>query len=160
MYQIFRNDRGKIDAINLIETGATVPTWDESDPLTIAFHSYCQEHPDFDISDHDPAPQPEPTPEPDWDRFRIQLIMNPAVARVATIPANAYYYPQLVSAMWQMGTNPNIFHTIAILWDAMISQAPLTPTEIEHLRSIATQTHMPFTLDEQGAIAPIAWEGS
>jgi hypothetical protein len=157
MYRVFRTDSGKVDAINRIEDGATVPFWDEADPLTIEFRTWVVEHPEFDISDHEPPPTPEPTPQPDWSQFRSRLSIHAAILRIVQAdPRNLFLSQQLIAALWQLGGNPSVLTDVAQLWSMMIAIAPLSVEEVAQLSVIPVECHMPFQLDELGRIVPLS----
>ena len=153
-YKVFRNSEGRVDAINRTVDGATVPTWDRRDLITIQFQDWLANHSDFDIKDHSP-PAPQSIALPDWSQFRVRLSTHSAVARISTNPRNTFFYPQLVAAMWQMGSNPDVLVDIAMLWGGMLANAPLLPNEANELAVIALECKMPFRLDDHGAIVPI-----
>lgn len=84
-YKVFRDDSGRVDAINRVPDGATVPTWDANDPITIAYHDWLEQNPEFDTSDH-PA-QPEATADENMLGYRIDMLSNPGYLRVTLAAA-------------------------------------------------------------------------
>lgn len=147
-YRVYRNSLGQVDAINEISTGASVYYWDEVHPTTIAFHEWLAEHPDFDMSDHEP--EPEPTP-PDWQQFRAQVLSHSAYFRIiGAHPQNHILNVPLVWALGEVGKNPPILAEVINLWSAIAYNASPTADEINSLNAIAQACAMPFHLDEQG----------
>ncbi len=59
-YQIFRNNLGRVDAVNRTSDGATVPIGDETDALTIELREWEAINGTLDLSDYPSAPMPEP----------------------------------------------------------------------------------------------------
>ena len=56
-YRIFRNSLGVVDALNRSPDGATVPIWDEGDPLTIELRQWEKINGVLDLSAHAVEPQ-------------------------------------------------------------------------------------------------------
>jgi hypothetical protein len=147
-YQIWRNELGQVDAINLIATGEVVPYWDDEHPLTLQYQAWLQDHPDFDVSDHEPEPLPS---QPDWEQFRAMVLSHSAYFRIiGSNPQNQILNAPLTWSLGEVGRNPSILPDVANIWGAIAYNAAPTTAEIQQLNAIATSCNMPFRLDESG----------
>lgn len=150
-YQVFRNSNGKVDAINRVTDGATVPLWDEADLITVEFREWLRNHPEFDVSDH--PPQPAARPDPNWTQFRAQMGMNSVYLRIATAsPVNQVLNSTLIWLLGEIGNNPSssILGDVVNTWNAMAAIARPTIIEVTTLNNIGKACYMPFELNAQG----------
>lgn len=97
-YKVFRNDKGKVDAINRND-GATVPTWDKKDPLTIGLREWEAVNGALDVSDRTPVVKEK---EPDYIGFYNAMMLSP-LGLFTTVRLKAKSSPALIPAYVDLG---------------------------------------------------------
>ena len=142
MYRVFRNSLGQVDAINHIASGATIPLWDEADPLTIAYHEWRALHPGFD--DQDSVPEVPPTPTPEIGMLRMGCLADPGYNRI--IGQAFLVAPNLVSNFQiAVSVAPCSLYGLQVTWNAMIAALPSedkpSSAELAALQAIANGAH-------------------
>ena len=97
-----------------------------------------------------PPPVPDAFLNADWTQFRVRIISDPAVQRVAT--GNSTAWPLMVLYLAQLSSTPSRGRDIAQLWSFMESQTPVTPEEVLRINAIAAECGVPLQMNEDGSI--------
>lgn len=130
-YTVFRNGLGKVDAVNRDSDGATVPIWDEADPLTVDLREWEAVNGALDLSDRPPPPKEKP---PDYKRFYADMMASP-LGLFGTVRLRAKATPALMPAYFELG--------MAIQLEGF----PGFQSSVTNLfNDLATEAKQPFTL--------------
>lgn len=97
-----------------------------------------------------PPPVPDAFLNADWPQFRVQILSDPAVQRVAA--GNSAAWPLMVLYLAQLSSMPSRGLDIAQLWSFMESQTPVTLEEVSRINVIASECSVPLQMNEDGSI--------
>lgn len=97
-----------------------------------------------------PPPVPDVFLNADWPQFRVRILSDPAVQRVAS--GNSTAWPLMVLYLAQLSSMPSRGLDIAQLWLFMESQTPVTPEEVTRINAIASECGVPLQMNEDGSI--------
>lgn len=97
-----------------------------------------------------PPPVPDAFLNADWPQFRVRILSDPAVQRVAS--GNSTAWPLMILYLAQLSSTPSRGLDIAQLWTFMESQTPVTPEEVARINAIASECGVPLQMNEDGSI--------
>lgn len=97
-----------------------------------------------------PPPVPDAFLNADWPQFRVRILSDPAVQRVAA--GNSTAWPLMVLYLAQLSSTPSRGLDIAQLWTFMESQTPVTAEEVDRINAIASECGVPLRMNEDGSI--------
>lgn len=97
-----------------------------------------------------PPPVPDAFLNADWPQFRVRILSDPAVQRVAS--GNSTAWPLMILYLAQLSSTSSRGLDIAQLWTFMESQTPVTPEEVARINAIASECGVPLQMNEDGSI--------
>lgn len=97
-----------------------------------------------------PPPVPDAFLNADWPQFRVRILSDPAVQRVAS--ENSTAWPLMVLYLAQLSSMPSRGLDIAQLWTFMESLTPVTAEEVTRINAIAAECGVPLQMNEDGSI--------
>ena len=91
-----------------------------------------------------------PFPDANWQGFRVAALSDPAVQRVAA--GNQAAWPLLLLYLAELEAKPARALDVAILWNMLETNTPVTPEEVQRINASARSFGIPFVLNAEGQI--------